>query len=174
MGKDIGANVIYNDGPASGEYLLDVPVPVKKLLHKEYAVSTSSTTAESVADIDIPFDDIPEDAAIWICIRDKAGPRAGYFYGSDYVFYNYHEMDDTSAGTVTGLRAILSVSSGGAFGASTTMNGVYVTTISTSTKKAAIMKKYASSAGTVDGVFSIDVFQVLPPDGVTFIEKVPS
>ena len=50
------------------------------------STSTQNTSVGSISGITGLWDG---DALIYVRVRDKAGKRAGYFYGSDAIFYNY-------------------------------------------------------------------------------------
>jgi len=52
---------------------------------------------------------------ILVQIRDKAGPRTGYFLGSDSYFFNYQKANNATSTLTYAGRVIHSVNSSGAY-----------------------------------------------------------
>lgn len=145
----------------------------KLLGSQEITTSSTSTTATSVGTFSIPaaYDG---NKIILVRVRDKAGKRAGYFYGSDSFFMNYQ---DASGGTSTityAGRLIHRVTSAGAYvsyvGATTTGYGVYGYSIS-SAGVVTIQRRYNSDYSlTIDGTYLVEVWALDYLDGEKIFE----
>lgn len=101
-------------------------------------------------------------------IRDKAGPREGYFYGSDNFYFS------KGTGSATGARLLLRYATGGAWSpysyASTTGYGVYIYALSTGSSFTTITinSRYNSSySSTIDGTYSVEWYRLNSPNNVT-------
>ena len=133
----------------------------KLLGSTEITTSSTSTTATSVGTLTIP-EAYDGNKIIMVRVRDKAGKRAGYFYGSDSFFMNYQ---DASGGTSTityAGRLIHRVTSAGAYtsyvGATTTGYGVYGYSIS-SAGVVTIQRRYNSNYSlTINGTYVVEVW----------------
>lgn len=140
------------------------------LLHsEEIAASTTSTTATDLTTITIDDEGCTGDKTLLVRIRDKAGPRTGYFYGS----YNYLLNDLAANGTGSGYAKFLTnaigfdsnnkAKLGQAAGGSG--SGVFTSNLNVGTKKITIRTKYDSTYGTIDGTFIVEVYLLDTPDG---------
>ena len=137
------------------------------LLHsEEIEVSTDSTTAINVKTISLGSEAYTSDKQVYVTIRDKAGPRAGYFYGVDSIFYNYYPKSGL-AGNPSAFSLTSAVNSNGKVtgttGSSGTGTGVYASTIHRgesgySVVDLDIKAKYNSSYGTIDGTYIVEVY----------------
>jgi hypothetical protein len=111
---------------------------------------------------------------IYVRIRDKAGKRAGHFYGSDCWFINYQAGNNgTSALTYAG-RLIHRYSTSNQWGlysgATTTGYGVYAYDINTS-GRVRIYQRYNSNYSlTINGTYHIEVYGLDWPDGVSVFD----
>ena len=126
----------------------------------EITVSTSSTTATSVKII-TQSGQIKAGDVYWVSIRDKAGRRSGYFYGSDSICIS--TQDDHTNQSVHYYYGTVSQGIG--------KYGVYCSDISkysgtSLTKKYAIYlsSKYSSSySQTINGTFEYKVYKLKNP-----------
>ena len=162
----LGAASVKQDPPAP-----PAPPVWTKIASDEIEVSTDSTTQASAGEIEIP--DFDHNKILWVRIRDKAGPRNGYFYGSDAFFLDYWAANGgtTSGGAIKGLICLGVNDSGDYTGASSV--GVWPYSIKTTDpKKITLYKKYAASTGTVDGTYSVDVYTITPPEDAPIFEQV--
>lgn len=132
----------------------------------EEAVSTSSTTASIITNFGYTFD---ASKMYLITVRDKAGPRNGYFYGTDTVFlpvasgtlnryavrrtYSYASNTMTVYVTTNGLH--------------TGQYGVYPDEIAASTGSMNVRARYnATNSLTIDGTYIINAYEIAYPSGV--------
>lgn len=144
------------------------------LATKEYDVSTTSATPETVDEFEVEGS-FTSEALIWCRVVDTAGPRVDYFYGTNSFFYNgmpavagaptQSQMDMYPGGQAT-IRYSTPAGGGKYFSTNTSgLYGVYVQTISPS-GVLTVRKNYnASMSTTVDGHYRLDVFRVELPSG---------
>ena len=118
------------------------------------------------------------DGIVYVKIRDTAGRRAGYFYGSDSYIYNMHYISNfttltvaavsnnigwycgTSATNLVASRDITTVTEQGYYG----LRAIQANTDGELT----IWGRYSSSySKTIDGTYKVDVY-LLPYPGGTF------
>lgn len=139
----------------------DTPKSSWKLLgSQEITTSSTSTTATSVGTFSIPaaYDG---NKVILVRVRDKAGPRNGYFYGSDSFFMNYQDASGgtstiTYAGRLIHRRTNDTYSS--YIGATTNGYGVYGYSI-TSAGVVTIYRRYNSNYSlTINGTYTVEVW----------------
>lgn len=155
----------------SGYSTVDVAVPssgggVTLIASQEFTVSTSSTTATSVGSVTGTQAAYTNNAIIYVRVRDKAGKRQGYFYGTDSFFIN----NRASGGFNQGLRQSATYTTDNNF----TLNqstlasgyGVYPTVIYKSS--ISLYSRYDSNyTGAIDGTYVVDVYAITTPDGNT-------
>lgn len=143
----------------------------KLLGSTEITTSSTSTTATSVGTLTIP-EAWDANKIILVRVRDKAGKRSGYFYGSDSFFLNYQ---DASGGTSTityAGRLIHRCASSGAYssyvGATTTGYGVYGYSISAA-GVVNIYRRYNSNYSlTINGTYIVEVWALDYEPGKVF------
>lgn len=129
--------------------------------------STSVTTITTSLTIDTSA--LISSKMIYVKIRDKAGKRNGYFFGTD-MFYPI--WDGPAGGTtLSPAKQVYRINSGGGVGAytpaGTTCYGVYVSGI-TELGEVYVMGRYSSSySSTIDGTYSIDIYMLEWPDDVS-------
>lgn len=137
----------------------------------EFAVSTTSTGSSTVGTVQCNPSAWVGSAMIYVRIRDKAGARNGYFVGSDSWFINTQIPNGYSGSVYAGGRFTISRSTNGKYGISvngaTTGYGVYPYSID-SAGAVTIQRRYSSSSSlTIDGTYSVEVYRLSWPDGVT-------
>lgn len=143
-----------------------------KVAETSYQVSTTSTSAATVATWSTGHSELWTDSKwVYVRIRDTAGERAGYFYGSDQFFIVY-STNNTST-TVSG-RFYTRYTSSGVYttssSSSTTGYGVYADALH-SEGSLRIRSRYNSSNSlTIDGTYSVEVYLLDPPIGAPIFE----
>lgn len=130
----------------------------------EIAVNTTSTSAASAGTITIGSDVVDKDSIIMVSVRDKAGKRNGYFYGSDAWFENFQKANGSTTTLTAGGRQGLFCNSSGNMASASSSYGVYGYSISNA-GVVTIRRRYNSSYGTINGTFVCKVFKVAYPDG---------
>lgn len=169
---------------ASGKYFLDATgtlqvgtssggggsSPWKHIKSQEVKVSTTSTSAGTAATIACGSEIFTKDKIVWVHIRDKAGPRAGHFYGSDAFFVNYNRGNgSTSTFTVPAVICLRDTTSG-SYAGTAGQYGVYGYSISSS-GSLIVRRRYNSNYSlTIDGTYTVDVYTLDLPDNLTLFE----
>jgi len=143
------------------------PISVGVLEVTANITSTSVTTITTSLTIDTS--ELTNSKMLYVKIRDKAGKRKGYFYGTDMFFPIW---DSVGGGTTQNpAKQVYRVSSSGVVSAytpaTTTCYGVYVSGV-TDTGEVYVMGRYNSSYSlTINGTYSIDVYMLEWPDNVS-------
>lgn len=140
----------------------------KKLGETDVTVNTSSSAQTEVATIDCGEEAYTKDKMIYVRIRDKAGIRNGYFYGTDNFFFNTRKANGETYDCDQCARILFRRTNYGTYSAYTSNTyGVYGYTI-TSTGLVRIYSRYNSSyTGTINGTSHIEVYSLEYPDGVS-------
>lgn len=141
-----------------------------KVAETSYQVSTTSTSAATVATWETGHSEIwISDKWVYVRIRDTAGKRAGYFYGSDQFFYNAHAASVSSI--TSGLRIYTTYNTSNQFSEAaatgTSGYGVWADTLY-SDGRVRIRSRYNSSnSRTINGTYKVEVYLLNTPDGVS-------
>lgn len=142
-----------------------------KVAETSYQVSTTGTSATTVATWETGHSEIWTSAKIlYIRVRDTAGKRAGYFYGSDNIIISCLSINGaTPSSTSEFIRYYTSVTSDSAYtvrnATGTTGYGVYADTIYPN-GDIRIRTRYSSNySKTVNGTYSVQVYLLDPPTG---------
>ncbi len=142
-----------------------------KVAETSYQVSTTSTTASTVATWATGHSEIwTSDKIVYVRIRDTAGKRNGYFYGTDTFFLNHYPKNSSSTtSTTNGLTInIWSVNNnvyGWRYGYSTTGYGVYPNYVSASGDIRIAARYQSTYSRTIDGTYKVEVYLLDPPTG---------
>lgn len=139
-----------------------------ELMHSsEHAVSTTSTSAGTAFTIALGSSAYTKDEVIWVRIRDKAGPRAGHFYGSDAIFINANKANGgTSTLSTPGVVGIR-YSTSSQYAVYASQYGVYGYSISSSGSLTVRRRYNSSSSLTIDGTYVCEVYKLTLPAGET-------
>lgn len=147
----------------------------------EYTVSTSSTTSIELESFDTGDTSIwTSDKMVYVKIRDKAGRRNGYYYGSDSFIINLikgNGLTATSSYQIAGSSFYQNAGGylqqaelyRGSSSASVTGYGIYPTFIYND-GRISLNARYSTSSfstGTIDGTFSIEVYLLDFPNGIS-------
>ena len=146
------------------------PPSYVKIGEKEYAVSTTSTTAALVGGfyVDTASDLWTSAKLIFVAIRDKVGKRSGYFLGSDAIMANPNPQNGSSAINITNpARLTYRYTSASAFevGNTTTGYGVYVYDINSSGRVRIYSRYNETNSLTIDGTYKVEVYALNWPNG---------
>lgn len=140
---------------------------------KEYTVNTSSTSETSLGTIEIPLSYYDKNNIFWVHVRDKAGKRNGYFYGSESIWFLVSLANGSKTAITTSPGFTTSISSTGAYSTQTSKGGVYSGRIDFADDNHTITMhfKYNSSISkTIDGTYKCDVYVLTLPTGMTMFE----
>lgn len=143
-----------------------------KVAETSYQVSTTGTSAATVATWATGHSEIwTSDKIVYIRIRDTAGKRSGYFYGTDVFFINHVAKNNSESSATSGnVMIILSVTSTGTYysryGYSTTGYGVYADQFYTD-GRIRIRSRYNSTySKTINSTYKVEVYLLDPAGGV--------
>lgn len=172
--KAITANGTYSaeDDDADGYSSVTVNVPSSgasswtKVAETSFQVSTTSTSAATVATWATGHSEIwTSDKWVYVRIRDTAGKRSGYFYGSDQFFL----IQITGNSTTASGRLYLRITSSGTYDVSgtggSTGYGVYADTLYSDGQVRIRARYNSTSSRTIDGTYSVQVYLLDPPTG---------
>ena len=157
------------EGGGSGDYTF--------IASTSYTVNTSSTTAISVGTVQTGDSSIwTSDKMVFVKIRDTAGPRNGYFYGSDSIIPNTilgNGLTATEAYNIYGTAYFKNAAGYlNSFNLQRTSNvsgvtgyGIYPTRIY-SNGNIDIEARYSSTTLTINGTFLVEVYTLKWPGNV--------
>ena len=133
----------------------------------EHAVSTTSTSATTVFTVDCGSSIFTSASIVYVQIRDKAGPRAGYFYGNDSFFINSNKQNDSTTSFRQPAYCTTKYTPGSQYLTSSRQCGVFGYQIS-SAGVLTVQSQYNSTYSlTIDGTYVCKVFLLTPPPGTT-------
>ena len=136
-----------------------------KLGEKDITTSSTSTTNSNVGTISCGSDAATKDKIIYVRVRDTAGPRAGYFLGSDTFFINTNKANGSTSAMSTAARLIHRYNTSNQYVAYSGTYGVYAYSI-TNAGVVNIYRRYNSTnSTTIDGTYHVDVYALDYPDG---------
>lgn len=179
--KTITENGTYSaeDDSADGYSSVTVNVPTgggasswTKVAETSYQVSTTNTSAQTVTTWATGHSEIwTSDKILYVRIRDTAGKRTGYFYGSDNFFIN---AQPNTAFNQTGIRNIHRYTTSQEFASygtgATTGYGVYVDMVY-SDGRIRIRERYNSTNSlTINGTYKVEVYLLDPAGGIPIFE----
>ena len=133
---------------------------------KDFTINQTGESNTSIGSITIGASAWTKDNVIWVRVRDKAGTRDGYYFGSDTMFFNANAQNGVaSTYNVRSVNTIRYNSSqyacyNGAY-------GVWAYSITTA-GKINIYARYSSTYTlTINGTFSVEVYSLSLPTGKT-------
>lgn len=177
--KTITANGTYSasDDSADGYSEVTVNVPSSaasswtKVAETSYQISTTSTSVSTVATWETGHSEIwTTEKIVYVRVRDTAGQRAGYFYGSDNFFTGtFLETANSS-----GVRSIIYTNSSGVYGKSvnnsTSGYGVYADTIYDNGSLRIRQRYHSNNSLTINGTYKVEVYLLDMPTGAPIYE----
>lgn len=142
-----------------------------KVAETSYQIRTTSTQAATVATWATGHSELwTSDKIVYVLVRDTAGKRTGYFYGSDTFFINHGMANRTSASSyANGVRQTICVNTDGDYEAYATSGnngyGVYPDTLY-SDGRIRIRRKYSvNNSLTINSTYKVEVYLLDPPTG---------
>lgn len=146
-----------------------------KVAEKSYTVNTTSTSTTTIETWETGHSEIWTSGKwVYVRVRDTAGKRDGYFYGSDQYFYNLHVVNgDASSDVSTALRTTIRYSSGAfAVYASTgvTGYGVYADILYTDGRIRMRRRYNSGNSLTINGTYKVEVYLLEPAGGVPIFQ----
>ena len=142
-----------------------VKLGFKLISSSELTVNTTSTSASTAGTVALGSSAFTKDKIIYVRIRDKAGKRDGYFYGSDSFFMNWRNANgSTSALTVCAQEYYRY--SGTSFTGASGAYGVYAYQLATDGTLTIRRRYNSTNTLTINGTFVIDVYEVDTPQTI--------
>lgn len=145
----------------------------KLLASAEFQVNTTSTKDTDVGEVQLPSLEYADpNTVLWVHVRDKAGKRAEYVYGTDTLFFHF-QLPNNNTNTLN-VRAVMTfyvnssdnyISTGSPFGVFAYDVGYKATA-----QRVSIKSRYYASYGTIDGTFKVDVYMLTPASGMTIFD----
>lgn len=178
--KTITANGTYSaeDDDADGYSSVTVNVPSSaasswtKVAETSYQVSTTSTSSATVDTYATGRSDLwTSNKWVYVRIRDTAGKRAGYFYGSDQFFYNIIPANGATGTSVgTALRTYIRYTTAGVFSVAAATGadgyGIWADTLY-SDGRVRIRRRYSNTNSlTINGTYKVEVYLLDPAGGI--------
>lgn len=142
----------------------------------DITVSTTSTSATYQTAFFVDPEYWTSSAVIYVKIRDKAGPRNGYFVGSDNWIINYQAANSSTSSTQQAAKLIHRRASDGTYtsyaGGTTTGYGLYVPYIEhyDTYTQIDIYRRYSSTYSlTINGTYAVELYSLAyAPNGNPF------
>lgn len=151
----------YSGGGGASPYTL--------ITSAEYTVSTSSTSTTTLATIDTGVPSISDGTKIvYVRIRDKAGKRSGYFFGSDTFILNPNSYNGTTAAQTNTACIAIRVVSTGNYGVYNGKYGIFANAIQNGDNagKIVLQTRYNSTYTlTINGTYKVEIFTLDNPGG---------
>lgn len=142
------------------------------LATQDFTVNTTSTSNASLGNISLTLSDYNDkNVLVWVHVRDKAGKRNGYFYGSDTLFLNYVLANGSTdyVGTRPAITTYVNNNAYAIYNASTAY-GVFGYRLyqTSSNHYVQIYSRYNSTySKTINGTYKVDVYKLTFPSGMT-------
>ena len=133
---------------------------------KELTISTASTSNANKGDITCSGA-YTKDDIIWVRVRDKAGARAGYMYGTDTFFLNANKANGSTSTYSTKATEVIRYSTSSQWGCYTGNYGVYAYSISSAGKILIYSRYNSTNTLTINGTYVIEVYKLTLPSGKT-------
>lgn len=173
-----GSQTITENGTVDVTNLASVDVAVESSGGSSYtliysttmSVSTSSTSAVTLNSVETGDTSIwTSSQMVYVKVRDTAGPRNGYFYGTDCMFTinapamglsattNYLMFGQIYRANAAGVYSPVSINRT-TLSASASGYGVYPTIVNSNGSIEMNARYDSSRTGTIDGTFSVEVY----------------
>ena len=143
------------------------------LASQEFTVSTESTSNVSVGTISLDLSKYNDpETMVWVHVRDKAGKRAGYVYGSDTIFFSYALANGNTNSLSIRPVMLYYVNSSDKYIGAASPYGVFAYRLyyNSSNHYVEIYSRYNTTYGVIDGTFKCDVYALKPPSGMKLFE----
>lgn len=141
-----------------------------KIAEASYDVSTTGTTSKMVATLETGHSEIwTSDKWVYVRIRDTAGKRNGYFYGSDNFSYNIDPVNGTSTTYMSTVYHYITRYSDNKFAVygvnGSSGYGIYSDTIYNDGRIRIRCRYSSTNSLTINGTYKVEVYLLTPPDG---------
>ena len=136
----------------------------------EFPVNTASTSDTSVGSISCGASAYTSSKIVYVRVRDKAGKRTGYFYGSDVFFINPNKANGSSSTFTSSVKIIIkriSDTKWAIYIGTTSGYGVYAKSITTDGEVSINSRYNSSNSSIINGTFRCEVYALDWPDGIS-------
>ena len=139
------------------------------------AANTTSTTAALITVRTISTRLWTADKVVYVKLRDAAGKRNNYFYGSDSFFYNYIAANGATTDLTYCLKNAFSIDSSGLVGqyngaaAEGSGYGVYACKITAAGAMTFRARYDASLSRTINGTYNVEIYLIDYPAGSPYV-----
>ena len=183
INKIVTANGTYSasDDSADGYSSVTVNVPSSaasswtKVAETSYQVSTTSTSSATVDTWATGHSELwTSNKIVYVRVRDTAGKRAGYFYGSDNFLVNVIPLLGTTTSTATMVRYAITYKNDSTYRViasnGTSGYGVFPDTLYSDGRIRIRTLYNRNNSLTVDGTYKVEVYLLDPPTGAPIFE----
>ena len=133
---------------------------------KEMTISTTGTSNTNQGDITCSGA-FTKDDIIWVRIRDKAGKKSGYMYGTDTIFLNANKANGSTSTYSTKMTTVIRYSTSSQWACYIGNYGVYAYSISSAGKILIYSRYNSTNTLTINGTYVIEVYKLTLPTGKT-------
>ena len=142
-----------------------------KVAETSYQISTTNTSATTVATWETGHSEIwTSNKWLYIRVRDTAGKRAGYFYGSDNFLVNISPINNNNSATNNNafshyIIRYTTVPSYTIYTGTSTSYGVYPDLIYPNGNIRIMVRYNSNQSLTINGTYKVEVYLLDPPTG---------
>ena len=137
------------------------------LASQDFTAETTSTSQTNIGTISCGSGAFVAGDFIYVRVRDKAGKRAGYFYGTDNFYANINAANGSTSAFSVSAKYTHRVNSAGNYAtyASNSAYGVYSLGISSSGNITIASKYSANNSLTINGTYAVEVYKLTLANG---------
>lgn len=142
-----------------------------KVAETSYQISTTSTSATTFATWSTGHSELwTSNKWVWVRIRDTAGKRNGYFYGSDNIYSNTVLKNGSSATSVAITGRLVIRYYNDSYSTTTSNYGVYTGSLYNDGNIVIMTRYNSSNSRTINGTYKVEVYLLDPAGGVPIFE----
>lgn len=130
----------------------------------ELTVSTTSTSNTNQGNLTCSGAYTADDV-IWVKVRDKAGKRAGYMFGTDTLFFNANKANGSTSTFSTKITNVIRYSTSSQWASYTGNYGLYGYSISSAGKILIYSRYNSTNTLTINGTYVVEVYKLTLPGG---------
>ena len=160
----LGTSGKYCEDDISIAYTKPSGTSYVKIGEADYTLSTSSTSATSQPALSVSSSVWTSAKMIFITVRDKAGKRAGYYYGSDFIFMNPNPSNGSTSEFGDGGRFAYTCDSSSKMHTYSGQYGLYAYSIGSSGSIRMYSRYNSTYTLTIDGTYHVEVYALSWPD----------
>lgn len=148
----------------------EAPIYWELIGEDEFEISNSGSGTVTEGTIDLSGE-LTKDDIVFIHIRDKAGKREGYVYGSDNIILNDALANEVPEGQAASVGTVMLYVADSIYKTTGGHYGVYGGILTNGNDlNVTILSKYSSSRGIINGTFNCKVYKLIMPNDITIFE----